>query len=53
MEILAIKNQIEDLRVRLNSMVSNENNNGANNQVVKLSQELDILINKYMEITKK
>lgn len=53
MEILAIKSQIEDLRARLDSMVSNEHNNGTNKQLVTLSQELDVLINKYMEIVKK
>lgn len=52
-EILEVKAQMENLRSKLDLIVSNKYNNGTDENVVTLSQELDILINKYMNINKK
>ncbi|CAH2213240.1 aspartyl-phosphate phosphatase Spo0E family protein [Tepidibacter aestuarii] len=51
MEIIKIKNEIEEMRKKLDTMTLNNIILYQNQDLIKLSQELDILINKYIYMT--
>ncbi len=53
MNIHILEKQLEETRKRLNSMTKNTQDMGNNEELVKLSQELDLLINQYMSLCQK
>ncbi|SHH53437.1 aspartyl-phosphate phosphatase Spo0E family protein [Tepidibacter thalassicus] len=52
MDIHILKKQIEDTRTKLNILIKDENAIKNNDEILKLSQKLDILINIYISIKK-
>ncbi|CAH2213175.1 aspartyl-phosphate phosphatase Spo0E family protein [Tepidibacter aestuarii] len=51
MEIVKFKNEIEKMRKKLDAMTLNNVLLYQNQDLIKLSQDLDILINKYIYMT--
>ncbi|SHK57297.1 aspartyl-phosphate phosphatase Spo0E family protein [Tepidibacter formicigenes] len=52
MRLHILKRQIENTRKRLNMMLNDKNIIKTNGEVLKLSQELDVLINEYIYLKK-
>ncbi len=48
MNIHILKKEIEETRTKLNMLIQDENTIKNNYEILKVSQELDVLINKYI-----